>query len=66
MSPDLTARFKTTGLTHLTAVSGANLVLLMVFVRAAVVRLGVRGRLLTGVLAGTVLGFCLLYTSGCV
>ena len=81
MSPDLTARFKTTGLTHLTAVSGANLVLLMVFVRAAVVRLGVRGRLLTGVLAGTVLGFvtlclaepsvvraaaCLLYTSRCV
>jgi len=60
MSPDLTARFKTTGLTHLTAVSGANLVLLMVFVRAAVVRLGVRGRLLTGVLAGTVLGFVTL------
>jgi competence protein ComEC len=60
MDPDLVARFKVTGLTHLTAVSGANLVLLLVFVRGAAVRLGVRGRWLNGVLAGTVFGFVAL------
>ncbi len=60
MSADLVARFKVTGLTHLTAVSGANLVLLLAFVRGVAVRCGVRGRWLTALLAGGVAGFVVL------
>ncbi len=60
MDASLVMRFKTTGLTHLTAVSGANLVLLLAFVRAAAVRVGVRGRWLTGLLGVTVFGFVAL------
>lgn len=57
---DLVDRFKTTGLTHLTAVSGANLVLLLAFVRLVAVRLGARGGVLRAVLAVTVLAFVAL------
>ena len=57
MPPDLSEIFRTTGLTHLTAVSGANLTLLLVALRAVAVRLGARGRLLTAVLVLGVAGF---------
>ncbi len=43
MSPALEADFRTTGLTHLTAVSGANLTLLLAFLLLAARWLGVRG-----------------------
>lgn len=43
VTPDLTEDFETTGLTHLTAVSGANLTLLLAFVLLASRWLGVRG-----------------------
>lgn len=57
---DTVAQFKTTGLTHLTAVSGANLVLLLGFVRAVAIGLGVRGRRLVAVSAVTVWVFVVL------
>ena len=60
MDADLQARFKTTGLTHLTAVSGANLVLLLAFVRGVALGFGVRGRWLTAVLGVTVFAFVAL------
>ena len=60
MDADLTQRFRTTGLTHLTAVSGANLTLLLAFLRVAAVTLGVRGRALTGVLIAGVAAFVAL------
>lgn len=60
MSQELEARFKVTGLTHLTAVSGANLVLLLGFIRAVAVRCGVRGRSLTILLAFGVAAFVVL------
>ncbi len=60
MDPDLTARFKVVGLTHLTAVSGANLVLLLGFVRVVAVCLGVRGRGLLFVVGVTVFAFVAL------
>lgn len=41
--PELTADFRTTGLTHLTAVSGANLTLLLAFVLVLARWVGVRG-----------------------
>lgn len=41
--PELVADFQSTGLTHLTAVSGANLTLLLAFVLLAARWLGVRG-----------------------
>lgn len=43
MSPELVADFQTTGLTHLTAVSGANLTLLLAFVLVLARWVGVRG-----------------------
>lgn len=60
MSDDLSERFRTTGLTHLTAVSGANLTLLLAFLRAAAVGAGVRGRWLTALLVAGVVAFVLL------
>lgn len=57
---ELSERFRTTGLTHLTAVSGANLVLLLGFLRAVAVAGGVRGRWLTGLLVAGVAGFVVL------
>lgn len=44
MTEDLRRSFQTTGLTHLTAVSGANLTLLLAFLLFAAKWLGVRGR----------------------
>lgn len=55
--------FKATGLTHLTAVSGANLVLLLAFVRGLAVALGLRGRWVTVVLVVTVACFVALCMS---
>lgn len=60
LDPETTATFKTTGLTHLTAVSGANLVLLLAFVRMVLVAVGVRGRAVSLALAVTVFGFVAL------
>lgn len=60
MSTELTEQFKTTGLTHLVAVSGSNLTLLLVFVRTCAVWIGVRGRWLTVVLVVTVAVFVVL------
>lgn len=60
MGEDLVDRFKTTGLTHLTAVSGANLTLLLVFLRVVAVGVGVRGRGLTAVLIAGVAAFVAL------
>lgn len=57
MSEDLTEPFRITGLTHLTAVSGANLTLLLVFLRAVAVRCGARGRGLSAVLVVGVVAF---------
>ncbi|MFT3875321.1 MAG: ComEC/Rec2 family competence protein [Propioniciclava sp.] len=57
---ELREAFQLSGLTHLMAVSGANLVLILGFLRAAAVTAGVRGRWLTGVLVGGVAGFVLL------
>ena len=48
MTPELTADFRTTGLTHLTAVSGANLTLLLAFLLGVARWLGVRGWWLRG------------------
>jgi len=47
MPQSLTADFKTTGLTHLTAVSGANLAILLSFLSVVSRLCGVRGRWLT-------------------
>lgn len=60
MPDDLVERFRTTGLTHLTAVSGANLTLLLAFMRVLAVAAGARGRVLTGVLVVGVAAFVLL------
>lgn len=60
MPDDLVERFRTTGLTHLTAVSGANLTLLLAFLRVAAVALGARGRVLTGILVAGVAAFVAL------
>jgi competence protein ComEC len=49
MTEELGADFETTGLTHLTAVSGANLTLLLAFVIGAARWLGVRGWWLRGI-----------------
>ncbi|WP_342371757.1 ComEC/Rec2 family competence protein [Propioniciclava soli] len=57
MTEELTEPFRVTGLTHLTAVSGANLTLLLVFVRAVAVWGGARGRVLTGVMVAGVVAF---------
>ncbi|MDR0849758.1 MAG: ComEC/Rec2 family competence protein [Propionibacteriaceae bacterium] len=47
MASDLTEDFRTTGLTHLMAVSGANLAIMLSFLTAVAGRLGVRGRWMT-------------------
>jgi competence protein ComEC len=49
VTPELQAVFRTTGLTHLTAVSGANLTLLLAFLLLAARWSGVRGWWLRGV-----------------
>jgi competence protein ComEC len=48
MTPSLTDQFRVTGLTHLTAVSGANLTLLLAFVLGVARWAGVRGWWLRG------------------
>lgn len=60
MTQEARDRFVVTGLTHLTAVSGANLVLLLGFLRVAAVGFGLRGRWLNGLLVAGVAGFVLL------
>lgn len=63
LPPDLEAAFRTTGLTHLTAVSGANLTLLLAFVLLAARWLGVRGWSLRALgLAGVVVFVALCRT----
>ncbi|MDO5498963.1 MAG: ComEC/Rec2 family competence protein [Propionibacteriaceae bacterium] len=59
-TPALTDDFRTTGLTHLTAVSGANLTLLLAFLVTAARWLGVRGRWLHVVGLGGVVMFIAL------
>lgn len=59
-SPDLTDDFRTTGLTHLTAVSGANLTLLLAFLLTMARWVGVRGRWLYVVGLGAVVVFVAL------
>lgn len=60
VSDELREAFQLSGLTHLMAVSGANLVLILGFLRAVAVAIGVRGRWLRGVLVAGVAGFVLL------
>lgn len=63
MTPELTAAFQSTGLTHLTAVSGANLTLLLAFLLILARWLGVRGWWLRGVgLAGIIVFVALCRT----
>ena len=63
LPPELAADFRATGLTHLTAVSGANLTLLLAFVLLAARWAGVRGWALRGVgLAGVVVFVALCRT----
>ncbi|GAB3702078.1 ComEC/Rec2 family competence protein [Mariniluteicoccus flavus] len=60
MSAELERDFRTTGLTHLTAVSGANLAIMLAFLLAGARWAGVRGRWLTVVGIATVAMFVLL------
>ena len=60
MTPELQQSFQTTGLTHLTAVSGANLTLLLAFLIFGAKWLGVRGRWLRVVGLGGVVVFVAL------
>ncbi|MGL5406380.1 MAG: ComEC/Rec2 family competence protein [Propionibacteriaceae bacterium] len=60
MTPALTDDFQKTGMTHLTAVSGSNLALLLAFSGVVAVRLGVRGWWLRGVSVATAAGFVVL------
>lgn len=60
MPKDLTERFRVTGLTHLTAVSGANLTLLLAFLGTVARWVGIRGWWLRGLLGLGVVGFVLL------
>ena len=63
MTAELAESFQATGLTHLTAVSGANLTLLLAFLLFAAKWVGVRGRALRGVgLAGVVVFVALCRT----
>ncbi|WP_395657753.1 ComEC/Rec2 family competence protein [Nocardioides sp.] len=57
---DLAADFRTTGLTHLLAVSGTNLTLVVGFLLLLARWCGVRGRWLYGVGAAGIVGFVLL------
>lgn len=63
MTPELAEDFQATGLTHLTAVSGANLTLLVVFVQALARACGLRGRVLRTVAVVVSVGFVLLCRS---
>lgn len=60
MQPELEDDFRTTGLTHLTAVSGTNLTLLLGFVLLLARSAGVRGRWLYAVALVGIVGFILL------
>ncbi|WP_405057295.1 ComEC/Rec2 family competence protein [Kribbella sp. NBC_01505] len=60
LSDELTEDFKTTGLTHLSAVSGTNLTLLLAFVLPCARLIGVRARGLTTVGVMTVVVFVIL------
>lgn len=60
MTQEARDRFVVTGLTHVTAVSGANLVLLLGFLRAVAVGCGLRGHALNGLLVAGVAGFVVL------
>ncbi len=60
MPSDLVERFRITGLTHLTAVSGANLTLLLAFLATMARACGVLGWWLRGFLALGVVGFVVL------
>ncbi len=60
MSPEVVADFRTCGLTHLAAVSGTNLTLVVGFLVVVARGLGVRGRLLTGIGLVGVVGFVVL------
>ena len=60
MPPELTEDFRTTGLTHLTAVSGTNLTLVVGFLLVVARYSGVRGRWLGVVGAAGIVGFVLL------
>jgi competence protein ComEC len=60
LSDELTEDFKTTGLTHLSAVSGTNLTLLLAFVLPCARLIGVRARGLTAVGVMTVVVFVIL------
>jgi competence protein ComEC len=60
LSVQIESDFKATGLTHLVAVSGANLTILLGFVLALASRLGVRGWWLRLLSAATVVGFVIL------
>ncbi len=57
VSAQMNERFKVTALTHIMAVSGSNLVLMLTALRAAAVLFGARGRALTAVLVLGVAGF---------
>lgn len=57
MESSLVEEFRASGLTHLCAVSGANLVFLLSFLRGIAVAVGVRGYPLLGVLVLGVVGF---------
>jgi len=59
LDPDLAADFRTTGLTHLLAVSGTNLTLVVGFLLVLGRWLGVRGRWLLGLAAVGIAGFVL-------
>ncbi|MFG1905333.1 ComEC/Rec2 family competence protein [Kribbella sp. NPDC048928] len=60
VSPELNADFQTTGLTHLSAVSGTNLTLLLAFILPLARAIGVRARGLTVVGVLTVVVFVVL------
>ena len=60
LDPGLEEDFRTTGLTHLTAVSGTNLTLIVGFLVVLARWAGVRGRWLTVVAAAGIVGFLLL------
>lgn len=60
MTPGLNEQFRVTGLTHLTAVSGANLTLMLAAMLWLAARLGVLGWWRRGVAVVGVLGFVLL------
>ncbi len=60
LDPEVAEQFRVTGLTHLTAVSGTNLTLVVGFLLAVARGVGVRGRWLPVLGAAGVIGFVLL------